>query len=262
MNDLDQLLGCAREAAAGAATILLRRPGRVDHKGPIDLVTEVDFASEAAIRATLARLTPDIPVQGEETGGRTDGLRWVVDPLDGTTNYVHDYPAYVVSIALVDGDVPLVGVIADPVRGRTCAGRAGGGATVDGAPLRVSDARELDDTLGVTGFAYDRREHAGFYLLYVERVLRYTQGMRRSGSAAFDLATVAEGRADFFWEFGLKAWDTAAGVVLVREAGGEVTGLRGERWRPGDRGVLATNGHLHRRVVDMFADLPLEPVTQ
>lgn len=262
MTDLAWLARCAGEAASGAATLLRRRPARVDHKGPIDLVTEVDLASEAYLRETLARLTPDLPVQGEETGGRADGLRWVVDPLDGTTNYVHDYPAYVVSVALVDGHLPLVGAIADPIRGRLFLGHQGGGATVDGAPLRVSDVRRLDDAIGVTGFAYDRRDQAPFYLRYVEAVVRRTQGMRRSGSAAFDLATLAEGRADFFWEFGLKAWDTAAGAVLVREAGGEVSGLRGEVWRPGDRGVLATNGHLHAAVVDLFADLPLEPVPQ
>lgn len=255
MNDLPALARVAADAAADAATLLARRPERVDHKGAIDLVTEIDLASEASLRASFARLTPDIPMQGEEGGGVRDGLRWVVDPLDGTTNFVHDYPSYCVSVALVDGHTPLVGCIADPVRGRTFLGWRGGGATVDGRPLRVSATRALDDAIGVTGFPYDRRDRARFYLRYVQRVLERTQGMRRSGSAAMDLATLAEGRSDFFWEFGLKVWDTAAGALLVEEAGGVVTDLGGGPWRPGDRAILATNGHLHAAVVALFADI-------
>lgn len=254
MNDLLFLTDVAATAARAAALLLEARPARVDHKGAIDLVTEIDLASEACIRETLARLTPDIPVQGEEGGGVESGLRWVVDPLDGTTNFVHDYPFYCVSIGLCDGPTPLVGCINDPVRHRSYTAARGCGAQVNGVPLRVSAVRDLNEALGVTGFPYDRRERAGFYLAFVERVLRVTQGVRRSGSAAMDLATVAAGSADFFWEFGLHAWDTAAGAVLVAEAGGRISALDGGPWAPGDRTVLATNPWLHDAVVTLLAN--------
>lgn len=254
MNDLGFLTDVAATAARAAATLLQGRPARVDHKGAIDLVTEIDLASEARIREVLTRLTPDIPIQGEEGGGVETGLRWVVDPLDGTTNFVHDYPFYCVSIGLCDGPRPLVGCIADPVRDRTYTAAVGAGARVNGERLQVSGVRRLEDTLGVTGFPYDRRERAPFYLRHVEAVLRASQGVRRSGSAAMDLCTVAAGGADFFWEYGLHAWDTAAGAVLVQEAGGRVTALDGGPWAPGDRTVLASNRWIHDSVVALLAD--------
>ncbi len=251
-----ELLGLADEAskAAKAAGALLRqRPATVRHKGAIDLVTEIDLASERCIREALAGT--GLPVQGEEGGGAEEGTRWVVDPLDGTTNFVHGYPFYCVSIALVHGDSPVVGVIYDPVRDHLYVGTAGGGARRNGEPLAVGELRSLDDALCVTGFPYDRRESAHVYLAYVERVLRCTQGMRRSGSAAMDLATVAAGQVDVFWEFGLKPWDTAAGQVLVVEAGGVVSRLSGQKHRPGAPTVLATNPWLHEQVIGLFADL-------
>ncbi len=242
-------------AAAGrkAGALLRARPAQVRHKGAIDLVTEVDLASERTIREVLAPL--GIPVQGEEDGGVTTGDRWVVDPLDGTTNFVHGYPAYCVSIALVHGEAPVIGVIYDPVRDHLYSAVARGGARRNGELLQVSETRTLDDALCVTGFPYDRRDHAHVYLAYVERVLQRTQGMRRSGSAAMDLATIAAGQVDVFWEFGLKAWDTAAGQVLVVEAGGVVSRLSGLPHRPGAPSVLATNPWLHEGVVQLFADL-------
>ena len=277
MLDID-LLRCtqaAERAAVDAVRYLHRRPATVTHKGAIDLVTEVDLASEAAIRRTFAEETPDIPVQGEEGGGVATGLRWVVDPLDGTTNFVHDYPSYCVSIALVDGDEPLVGCIADPVRGRLYLGAKGHGARVQWteAPergrgagrrverdLRVSDVRTLEGAMGVTGFPYDRRENAAFYLSFVERALKSSQAIRRSGSAAMDLATLSSGASDYFWEFGLKAWDTSGGVLLITEAGGTVSRLDGSPHRPGDPEIVASNGWLHAEVLSMLAALPARPV--
>ncbi len=259
MNDLVFLADVAATAARAAATLLEGRPARVDHKGAIDLVTEIDLASEACIREVLGRLTPDIPIQGEEGGGVESGLRWVVDPLDGTTNFVHDYPFYCVSIGLCDGPTPLVGCINDPVRRRSYTAARGHGARVNGEVIRVSEVGIVDDALGVTGFPYDRRERAAFYLAYVERVLQRTQGVRRSGSAAMDLATLACGGSDFFWEFGLHAWDTAAGAVLVTEAGGRVSALDGGAWAPGDRTVLATNARLHEQIVTLLADVTRTP---
>lgn len=250
------LLDAAEKAAVAAARLLSARPQRVDHKGAIDLVTEVDLASEACIRRILGELTPDIPVQGEEGGGQTTGLRWVVDPLDGTTNFVHDYPAYCVSIALVDTDIPLIGCIADPVRSRVYLGERERGAVVrmngDTQPLCVSETQQLNDALGVTGFPYDRRENAPFYLGFVERALRSSQGVRRSGSAAWDLAVLSSGASDYFWEFGLKAWDTAAGMLLVEAAGGMVTRLDGSLHRPGDPEIVASNRWLHEPLLRML----------
>ncbi len=267
--DLRHLTLAAERAALDAVRYLSRRPETVSHKGAIDLVTEVDLASEAAIRRSFAESTPEIPVQGEEGGGVTTGLRWVVDPLDGTTNFVHDYPSYCVSIALVDGDDPLVGAIAEPIRGRLYLGAKGLGARVswrDGEaavqrPLRVSQVRTLEGAMGVTGFPYDRRENAAFYLSFVERALRSSQAIRRSGSAAMDLATLSSGASDYFWEFGLKAWDTSAGVLLTTEAGGVVSRLDGSAHRPGDPEIVASNGWLHADVLRMLAALPERPLT-
>ncbi len=260
--DLLRYAIAAELAAVAASHLLRRRPRHVDHKGAIDLVTEVDLASEAEIRRVLGEQTPDIPVQGEEGGGITTGLRWVVDPLDGTTNFVHDYPAYCVSIALVDGVVPLIGCIADPVRDRVYLAAKGHGAQVrwvEGqrrhtGTLRVSDTRTINGALGVTGFPYDRRERAALYLRYVERALMSSQAIRRSGSAAIDLATLSSGAADYFWEFGLKAWDTSGGVVLIEEAGGKVSRLDGSVHHPGDPEIVATNGWLHDEVLKMLAE--------
>jgi myo-inositol-1(or 4)-monophosphatase len=251
---LHSLVDAAAAAAREAGQLLRSRPHTVEHKGAIDLVTEVDLASERVIRAALA--PTGIPVQGEEAGGPTAGERWVVDPLDGTTNFVHGYPAYCVSIGLVRDTVPVVGAIYDPIRDALYAAALGAGARRNGAPIQVGGARTLDDALCVTGFPYDRRERMGFYLAYVERVLNRSQGLRRSGSAAMDLATVAAGQVDAFWEFGLKAWDTAAGQVIVSEAGGVITDLDGAVHVPGAPAVLATNPWLHEAMVRLFADLP------
>jgi myo-inositol-1(or 4)-monophosphatase len=252
VNDLVGLATLAEQAARKAGALLRTRPARIDRKGAVDLVTEVDLASEQCIRAVLGAGAPGMPIQGEEGGGATTGTRWAVDPIDGTTNFVHGYPVYCVSIALIEGDTPVVGVIYDPVRDRLFRASRGAGATVDGAPLRVSAVTDLDAALAATGFPYDRREKADFYLKHVARVLRGAQGIRRSGSAAMDLATQAEGCTDFFWEFALKPWDTSAGVVLVREAGGVVTRLDGGPWLPGSPDLLATNGHLHDAAVRLL----------
>ena len=258
MQDLLPLERAAEAAASAAALLLQRRPERVDHKGAIDLVTEVDLASEARIRELLGASTPDIPVQGEEGGGVTTGLRWVVDPLDGTTNFVHDYPSYCVSIALVDGDTPLIGCIADPIRDRVYTASIGNGARLTDQrarttrPLRVSEVRTLNDALGVTGFPYDRRDNAAFYLAFVERALMASQAIRRSGSAAMDLAMLSAGTSDYFWEYGLKAWDTSGGAVLIQEAGGVVSRVDGSTHRPGAPEIVATNGWLHEQVLAML----------
>ena len=252
-RDLEMLLGAGAEAARRAGALLRGRPASVRHKGAIDLVTEIDLASEACIREALAPL--GIPAQGEEEGGVAEGTRWVVEPLDGTTNCVHGYPFYCVSIALVEGETPVVGVSYDPVRDHLYGGASGLGAHRNGERLEVSGCRTIGEALCVTGFPYDRRERAQVYLAYVERMIRQSQGLRRSGSAAMDMATIAAGQVDVFWEFGLKAWDTAAGQLLVSEAGGVVSRLSGAPHIPGAPEVLATNPWLHEAMVALFADL-------
>lgn len=234
----------AVEAAMAAAVLQRERPVQVRHKGIVDLVTEIDLASEAAIRAVLARHTPDIPVLGEEGGGAEGAsTRWVVDPLDGTTNFVHGVPHYGPSIALeVDGR-SVVGVVLDATRGQVFRATEGHGAFCDDARIAVSETRDLEQALVATGFGYDRRERAAFYLERVQRVLEGCQGVRRAGAAALDLAYVAAGRFDAYWEFHLARWDVAAGRLLVTEAGGTVEAMPGEAL--GDRpSPLATNGWL------------------
>ncbi len=243
--------------AALAAGQLLQRPGRptdVRHKGAVDLVTEVDLACERAIRAVLAQHTPDIPVLGEEGGGAAEATtRWVVDPIDGTTNFVHGFPYFAVSIALeVDGR-SMVGVVHDPTRHCTYRATRGGGAWVDDTRLRVSETDRLDEALVATGFGYDRRERAEFYLSRVRRVLQRSQGIRRAGAASLDLAHVAAGGLDAYWEFGLARWDVAAGALLVHEAGGRYTAIPG--FELGDRpNPLATNARLHEALAEVLAD--------
>jgi len=257
VNELD----VAIEAAGAAGAILAERAGTVFHveqKSTIDLVTEVDRACEDAIRAVLHRHLPDVPVLGEEGGGAEGATtRWVVDPLDGTTNFVHGFPVYAVSVALeVDGRSE-VGVVLDPVRRHTFAARRGAGATCDGARLRVSGRTTLGSALVGTGFPYDsqapgRAEH---YLRFVAAVLKRTQGIRRAGAASLDLAWVAAGALDAYWEFTLKPWDVAAGRLLVEEAGGRYTGHDGGPDHLTLPSPLATNGALHDAMITLLGDV-------
>jgi myo-inositol-1(or 4)-monophosphatase len=249
---LEKLALLAKTTASEAGRLLAARPRQVQNKGVIDLVTEVDLASETLIRALLLKAEPSIPVQGEETGGQRTGLRWVVDPLDGTTNFVHGYPFYCVSIGLCEDETPLAGCIYDPVRHTSFWGWKGGGAFSESGVLQVSTTKRLSEALGVTGFPYSRRDKIDFYLDFVGRVLKNTHGIRRSGSAAMDLATLACGQADFFWEFGLNAWDTAAGALLVQEAGGVVSCLDGGKWGPSTPEILACNPYIYQEVQELF----------
>ena len=246
----------ALRAARAAAALQRQRPQRRTHKGAVDLVTDVDLRCEQAIREILAVATPDIPVLGEEGGG-ADGAatRWVVDPLDGTTNFIHGLPHHAASVALeVDGE-PVAGAIVDAWRGEAFVASKGGGATLDGAPIQVSEVDTLAEALVGTGFPYDRQTRAAEYLRFVERVLERCQGVRRAGAASLDLAWVAAGRLDAFWEFDLGRWDVAAGRLLVTEAGGRVRALRGRDL--GDRpSPIATNLRIHERFCALLDEVP------
>lgn len=244
----------AVEAALAAAAVLRAhaRPDTVRHKGAVDLVTEVDLACEAAVREVLGRHTPEIPVLGEEGGGALDApTRWVVDPLDGTTNFVHGIPHYAVSIALEIDTIPTVGVVHHMPRDRTLRATRGRGATCEGARLSVSGVRDLGEALCATGFPYDRRRDPRRYAAVVAAILSRAQGLRRMGAAALDLAFVAEGRLDAYAELRLGRWDSAAGVVLVEEAGGKVTAAAGSG-RDRFSCPVASNGWVHEAWAALF----------
>lgn len=258
-RDPARLRDAAVELARGAGAILREGYGRVHHperKGRIDLVTEYDRRSEALLVAELTRRFPDHALLAEESGARpaAGSVRWIVDPLDGTTNYSHNYPFFAVSIgAEVDGALA-AGVVYDPVRDELFAAAAGHGATLNGAPIHVSEITQLDDALLVTGFPYDVREHPGRSVPLFQAFLTRAQGIRRDGSAALNLAYLATGRFDGFWEGHLSPWDMAAGVLIVREAGGRVTDYDGGRFDLTARRMLASNGRIHDEMSSVLRD--------
>jgi len=242
------VIAIAVEAARTAGAIQRERyrsDFRVRNKGALDLVTEVDLACEEAIRSVLAHRAPGTAVLGEEEGLLGDGAdRWIVDPLDGTTNYAHGYPVFCVSVAWEEDGAVRLGVVYDPLRDELFAAERGRGASCNGDPVRVSTVGTLARAVLATGFPYDRLTHPRNYAEFAA-LTQATQGVRRSGSAALDLAYVACGRLDGFWEPGLKPWDLAAGCLLVAEAGGLVTGYQGEDFTPYGADVVASNGAIH-----------------
>lgn len=242
----------AIEAALRAGARLrafLDRDKGVQHKGEVDLVTQADIESQACVLETLLSVYPDHAILAEESVERAlqerqSPWRWIIDPLDGTTNFVHGLPHFCVSIALEEAGNLVLGVVYDPIRDELFEALEGKGARVNGRPLRVSPCTGLDQALVVTGFPYDRRQNAQRYVPYVEAFLRVTQGVRRLGAAALDFAWVAAGRLDAYWEFKIKPWDAAAGVVLVREAGGVVTGHDDQLMSLDSRLFIASNPQL------------------
>lgn len=251
-------LSLAIAAAERGAEIVRRHFGRVrgeSLKRRNDPVTDADRESEAAIVDLLRRERPDDAIVAEESGGiAADARRWLVDPLDGTVNFVHAIPQVSVSVALYDGLTPLAGVILDPLREECFAAAAGAGATLNGEPIRASHVDTLERSVIATGFAYDHHLHAADYTAAVTAALEHVNGIRRFGSAALDLAWVAAGRVDGYWEFGLSPWDIAAGILLVREAGGVATDPWGEPLTPEHRLVVAANAALHEPLRTIVAD--------
>lgn len=225
------------------------KPRNVRFKGPKDLVTETDVAVEAFLRAELGALLPAAGFLGEEGSGNlaVSGLQWVVDPVDGTTNFAHGIPFVATSVALcLDGE-PLLGLVNLPILGELFCAARGLGATLNGEAIHVSPEPTLMGSVVATGFPYAIGDYMAEILGQLERVLPLTQGVRRAGAAALDLAFVACGRYEAFFEFALNPWDTAAGVLLVTEAGGRVGrfDLGGGPYTLGDRTILASNGHVH-----------------
>ncbi len=216
-------------------------------KGDADPVTDTDHRSERSILSVIARRRPDETVVAEEQGGTVpDGGRvWLVDPLDGTTNFVHGFPWISISVALWIDNVPKVGVVVDVTTGDEYVAVAGEGARVNGSPISVSYTRAISHALVVTGFPYDRKERTEVCRTRFRRVLEKVQGIRRLGSAALDLCMVACGRMDGYWEEDLSPWDMGAGILLVMEAGGKVTDPRDRPVGPAEPFVVASNGIIH-----------------
>ncbi len=254
---LDTAVDIAREASALIAEASKRR-GLADRsfelKGEYDLVTETDRASEKLIVERLRAHFPSHAIVAEE-GGRRDGASeycWYVDPLDGTTNFAHGFPVFNVTLALERAGELLCGVIVDPTRDEMFRAETGSGAFLNDRRIRVSGAARLEDSLSATGFP-SRKRHQNVNIHFYYQLAMLSHGVRRAGAAAIDLAYVACGRLDLFWEFTLNPWDMAAGVLLVREAGGTVTDMHGQPFHLRGKHVLADNGHLHRETVDLFA---------
>jgi myo-inositol-1(or 4)-monophosphatase len=262
MSDLDQFARIA-EQTVDAAVHYLRAAAaaerRIQYKSPLDLVTDTDRAVEALMLERLGRAFPDHLIVGEEGSAGRGPARpaagqyaWYVDPLDGTTNFAHGHPHFAVSLGLARDGVLVFGLVADPLRGETFAAARGRGATLNGRPIRVSAEPELGRALLATGLPYDRRDHADYYLGVIRAFVLRAQGIRRAGSAALDLCYLACGRFDAYWEYKLSPWDTAAGVLIVREAGGIVTDFAGQPFDLYGQQTLASNGPLHPAMIEVL----------
>ena len=256
--------GIAREAGARLREFFAQGV-ETEYKGDVDLVTVADRTVEKLIRTRLSEVFPEHGIYGEE--GTRDGLdrefRWYVDPLDGTTNFAHGFPQFCVSMGLehrptgtsADRDGSLVaGVIYDPLRDELFVGEKGRGAFLNGKPMRSSAVGELAESLLATGFP-SRKRHASPNIHFYQEFTLRSHGVRRAGSAALDLAYVAAGRMEAFWEFNLNPWDTAAGILLVEEAGGHVSDFSGGPYRLASDEILASNGKIHPELVALFVDM-------
>jgi myo-inositol-1(or 4)-monophosphatase len=256
----------AKALARDAGKVIREASGRhrtVERKSAVDLVTEIDRAAEDIVVRGLVASFPDHDVVAEESSPRrSDGSRrcWYVDPLDGTTNFVHGLPHCAVSLAMAEPDGSIgAAVVFDPFKEEMFTAVRGGGALLNDERVGVSAAATLDEALFVTGFPYDRRQHVKFYLAYFESFIRRCRDVRRFGSASLDLCYVAAGRFDGFWEWRLKPWDTAAGWLIVEEAGGRVSDFDGSAYDPWLPRILATNGRVHAEALAVLAALPRSP---
>ncbi len=250
-----QIEAIAREAGA----LLLRyfhERVKIEYKGDVDLVTVADRASEALIVERVRAAWPDHDIVGEEGTRQESGAdyRWYIDPLDGTTNFAHAYPVFCVSMGLEYRGEMVAGVLYDPTRDELFAAERGKGAFLNGQRIHVSQVKRLCESLLATGFPSHKRHKNPNIHFYHEITLR-SHGVRRAGSAALDLANVACGRCDGFWEFNLNPWDTSAGTLLLREAGGTVTRYDGSPWRIDSKETLASNGLIHDELMRIFKQI-------
>ena len=249
----------AIEAAQVAGRVLLaatRAGFRVEHKNVVNLVTDADRQAEQAIVDTIRTAFPDHQILAEERGlvlQNQSPFKWIIDPLDGTTNFAHGFPVYCVSIGLEYQGRCALGVILDPTRQELFIGEAGSGAVLNDQPIHVSRAASLNAALLVTGFAYDIRENADNNLDHFARFSLRAQGVRRTGAAALDLCYVASGRFDGYWELKLHPWDMAAGIVILQEAGGRVTDFKGGPLSIYGKEIVASNGIIHEEMLEVLS---------
>jgi myo-inositol-1(or 4)-monophosphatase len=251
---IDVAQAAAREAGALLLSMLGTDIAVRSKDVRTNLVTEADTKSEALIRRIIARDFPDDAVLGEETGiaGDPRGGRWIVDPLDGTTNYAHGYRCFCVSIAYEHGGIVELGCVFDPVGEELFEAQRGGGARCNGAPISVSDCEDIAAAMLVTGFPAHRVDDPKANLHPFGDFLKETRAIRRDGSAALDLCYVGCGRFDGFWEPGLHAWDVAAGALIVAEAGGKLTDYRGGAMALEGGQLVASNGRIHGAMLDVL----------
>jgi myo-inositol-1(or 4)-monophosphatase len=253
MQYLETAVEIAREAGALLANYFERRVA-FESKGEFDLVTEADRASEKLVVERLRTYFPSHNIVAEEGGGHNSSseYRWFVDPLDGTTNFAHSFPVFNVTLGLERAGELIAGVVYDPMRQETFTAERGAGAYLNNRRIHVSAARRITESLASTGFP-SRKRHHNINIHFYYQLAMASHGVRRTGSAAIDLAYVACGRLDFFWEFGLKPWDMAAGALLVQEAGGRVTDMQGAAHSvTASDHILADNGALHEEVLEAF----------
>jgi myo-inositol-1(or 4)-monophosphatase len=259
-------LEIAVEIAQEAGKILrdeMDRPPDISYKGDFDLVTQADRRSEAHIVSRLQKYFSDHAVAAEEGTGKdtSSEYRWHVDPLDGTTNFAHRYPCFCVSMALARKEELILGVVYNPIYNELFTAARGEGAWFNGKKIQCSKINALKNSLLCTGFPNHNRGANPNFHFYWDFTLR-SHGVRRDGSAALDLAYVAMGRFESFWEFGLNPWDTAAGVVLVEEAGGKITDMRGQPYTLGGPSILASNGLVHAEMVKVATEVSSRAVSQ
>ncbi len=262
-EQLQIFLDVATESVLAAGAILKERWGKLENiqeKGrPGDLVTEADQQAEAAVLEVLHRHLPEHQILAEESGklGGTDSqYLWAIDPLDGTTNYAHGFPAAATSVGLLIEGIPQVGAVYNPFSDELFRAARGLGATCNRLPIKVSETRELSKSLLVTGFAYDRRETSDNNYAEFCHLTHLSQGVRRMGCASMDLASVACGRLDGYWERGIQPWDMAAGIIILEEAGGKVTAYDGSPLDINSGRILATNGNIHQSLSQALLATP------
>lgn len=261
---MDKYLDVAQEAARKAGKLLrdnVSGERDISYKGEINMVTEIDRLSEKTVVATVLEAFPGHGILAEE-GSRIDGdsgFLWVIDPLDGTTNYAHGYPNFSVSIGLERDGQTVVGVVYDPMRDELFSAVKDGGSFLNGQPLSVSRSEVLIRSLLATGFPYDRTVSKENNLNFFSALLMASQEVRRSGSASLDLCAVAAGRLDGYWELKLHPWDVAAGGLIVQEAGGKVSDFSGTRYTIHDREIIASNGVIHQQMLDLIHAVRSDP---
>jgi myo-inositol-1(or 4)-monophosphatase len=254
---LKKFLKHASETARAAGEILREGVDKIawiEHKGEINLVTEIDLKSEALIKQRIGDAFPDHQIMAEESDlpKEESAFRWIADPVDGTTNYAHGFPMFCVSIALeIEGRVD-VGVVYDPTRDELFTATRGGGAHLNGAPIKVSEEAELSESLIATGFPYDLRTSEVNNLDHWNAMIFKTRAVRRAGSAALDLCYTAMGRFDGFWELKLHPWDVAAGSLIIEEAGGKVSDLAEGPLDIYSQEILASNGKIHSQMSEIL----------